>query len=129
MTKKALSDFTVECHLNGWHCKNKNTNTKMVGGNVRILRSSQKFNGDEIMERMVQALETPADTFIDKSTGKKTEVLSLVGGSVKELRSAFEERQKELEAGEEAEIVKPEPTPEPEEERPKEPKRTPRPPQ
>ncbi|HEC72025.1 MAG: hypothetical protein ACTSW7_01115 [Candidatus Thorarchaeota archaeon] len=135
MAKKVLSDFTVECHLNGWHCKNKSSATKMVGGNVKILRSGQKFRGDEIIERMVVALEPPADTFRDKATGKMTEVLSLVGGSAKDLRVAFEDRQKELESVSEASVVKPEPTPDPEDdeeekkEKSKEPKRNPRPPQ
>lgn len=132
---KKLSSFEIECHLDGWHCKNKSKTTNMVGGNVKICRKAQKFSGDNIMERMVEALEPPVDTFTDKSTGKKVEVLTLnKGGSVEDLREAFEARQKELRKGEAAEVVRPEPTPDPEpeeekKEEKKEPKRTPRPPQ
>jgi len=130
---KKLSSFEIECHLDGWHCKTRTKTTKMVGGNVKICRKAQKFSGDEILERMVQALEPPVDTFRDKATGKRFETLTLnKGGSVEDLREAFESRQKELRKGADAEVVRPEPTPDPEpepEEKKKEPKRTPRPPQ
>lgn len=131
MATKDLSSFTVECHLNGWQCKDRVLNQIRTGGDAKFLRKGQKFSGDEIVNRMVNALEPPEDTFKDMATGKQTKVLTVIGGSVKELRASFDARREELLS--EVEAVTPEPTPEPEEEKKsskeKEPKRTPRPPQ
>lgn len=136
MTKK-LSDFTLECNLNGWHCKKKSSEVSVyVGGNAKFYRAGQKFTGDQISQRMVEACENPVDTFVDKKTGKKTQVLTIMGGTAKELRDAFDKRQAELKKKFVNEVVVPEPTPEPnkeekeekkEEKEKKEPKRTPRP--
>lgn len=131
MATKDLNSFTVECHLNGWQCKDRVLNQIRTGGDAKFLRKGQKFSGDEIVNRMVNALEPPEDTFKDMATGKQTKVLTVIGGSVKELRASFDARRKELLSEAEEEVVTPEPTPEPEEkkEEKKEPKRTPRPPQ
>jgi len=134
-TTKTLKDFVVECNLDGWFCKSKNSGTV----SSMTLRMGQKFKGNVICERMVQALEPPIDTYRDESTGKDVPALILIGGTVKELRAAFEANKNKVSIEKETSVEntakklaeesesKEEEKKEEKKEKDEEPKRTPRP--
>ena len=91
-----LNDFSVVVNLNGWFVRQAPTYYK-----------GQEFSGDDITERMVQAIEGH-ETFRDRNNDMKvTPVLTLRGGKPEALRAAFKERsaRKEVEQKLAAEAV------------------------